>query len=207
MKKTHNNKLASLSLTLFFVMGIVGSASAVDVDKLVKDECADCHEKDGNSTDGETPSIAGMSTEYFLESMEGYKTDARPALKLKDKKEDMKDIVKKLSDEDVEALATYFSKQTFKPQKQKFDTDLAKAGKKLHKKYCGKCHSEGGTSSEDDAGILAGQPISYLQYSMDNYASGKREMGKKMSKKFKKMHKKAGDEGTKQLIHYYASQQ
>ena len=207
MKKTYINKLASLPLTLFFVLGIVSSASAADVDKLVKDECADCHENDGNSTDGETPSIAGMSTEYFVESMEGYKTDARPALKLKDKKEDMKDIVKKLSDEDIEALAGHFAKQTFKPQKQEFDPALAKAGKKLHKKYCEKCHSEGGTSSEDDAGILAGQPIAYLQYSMDNYASEKREMGKKMAKKLKKMHEKAGDEGITQIIHYYASQQ
>jgi len=206
MKKISKFKLASLPLALFFALGIVSSATA-DVNKLVEDECSDCHEKDGNSSDGETPSIAGMSNDYFIESMEGYKTDARPALKLKDKKEDMKDIVKKLSDADIKALAGYFGKQKFKPQKQKFDPALAKVGKKLHKKYCDKCHSEGGSSAEDDAGILAGQPISYLQYSMDNYASGKREMGKKMSKKFKKMQKKAGDEGIVQLIHFYASQQ
>ena len=207
MKKIDKYKLASLPLTLFFALGIVGSAAAVDVNKLVKDECADCHEKDGNSTDGETPSIAGMSVDYFVESMGAYKTDARPALKLKDKKTDMKEVVNKLSDEDIQALAAYFAKQQFKPLKQKFDPGLAKVGKKLHKKYCDKCHSEGGTSAEDDAGILAGQPISYLQYSMDNYASGKREMGKKMAKKFKNMQKKAGDEGIVQLIHYYASQQ
>ena len=207
MKNSKNYKLASLSVTLLLALGIVGSVSAADVNKLIKDECADCHEKDGNATDGETPSIAGMSVDYFIEAMGSYKTDARPALKLKDKKEDMKDIVKKLSDEDVKALADHFSKQKFKPLKQEFDAGLAKAGKKLHKKYCDKCHSEGGTSAEDDAGILAGQPISYLKYSMDNYASGKREMGKKMAKKFKKMQKKVGDEGSKQLIHYYASQQ
>ncbi len=206
MKNFKNYKLANLSVTLLLALGLVASVPAADVNKLVK-ECADCHEKDGNATDGETPSIAGMSVDYFIESMGAYTTDARPALKLKDKKEDMKDIVKKLSEEDIKALAEHYSKQTFKPLKQEFDPALAKAGKKLHRKYCEKCHSEGGTSAEDDAGILAGQPISYLKYSMDNYESGKREMGKKMAKKVKSMKKKAGDEGTTQLIHYYASQQ
>jgi len=207
MKKANHYKLVSLSLTLLFTLGAINNTFAADVNKMVKDKCADCHEEDGNSTNEETPSIAGISVDYFTESMDDYKTEARPAKKLKDKDEDMKDVVKDLSDEEIEALATYFSEQTYKPRKQAFDPDLAKAGKKLHRRYCDICHSEGGTLSEDDAGILAGQPISYLQYSMDNYASGKREMGKKMSKKFKKMQKTVGDEGITQLIHYYASQQ
>ena len=132
---------------------------------------------------------------------------ARVAKKLKDKDDTMKDVVKKLSDADIEALAKYYAKQTFKPYKQDFDAAKAKEGKKLHNKYCDKCHSEGGTSAEDDSGILAGQPIGYLKYSMDAYASGEREMGKKMAKKFKAMQKKAGAAGSDQLIHYYASQQ
>ncbi len=207
MKKINHYKLVGLLLTLLFSFGAMNTALAADVNKLVKDKCADCHEEDGNSTNEFTPSIAGISVDYFTESMEQYGSDDRPAKKLKDKDEDMKDIVKDLSEEDIEALATYFSEQTFKPRKQEFDASLVKAGKKLHRRFCDKCHSEGGTSSEDDAGILAGQPIPYLQYTMDNYSSGKREMGKKMAKKFKKMKKKAGDEGITQLIHYYASQQ
>lgn len=181
-------------------------ASAADLNKLL-DECADCHEKDGNSKNVDTPSIAGMSTAYFKESMKGYKSDSRPALKLKDKKKTMKDVVKDLSDADVAALADHYSKKPFKAYKQSFDAAKAKAGKGLHVKYCDKCHSEGGKSAEDDAGILAGQPAGYLRYSLDNYASGKREMGKKMAKKFKAMQKKEGDAGIDQLIHYYASQQ
>ncbi|VAW90583.1 hypothetical protein MNBD_GAMMA21-24 [hydrothermal vent metagenome] len=207
MKITSNLKLASLPLTIFFTFGMVTAVPAADVSKLVKEECADCHEKTGNSTDGKTPSIAGISVDYFVESMEEYKNGARPALKLKDKDEDMKEVAKELSDEDIAALADYFAGQKYIPQKQNFDPGMAKVGKKLHRKYCDKCHTEGGSSAEDDAGILAGQPISYLKYSMDNYAQGKREMGKKMTKKFKKMQKKAGDEGIEQLIHYYASQQ
>lgn len=194
-----------MPLVVFCSLGIAGGAVA-DVNKLVK-ECADCHEKDGNSKNLETPSIAGMSSAFFTDAMKGYKNATRPALKIKDKKEDMKDVVKKLSDTDIKALAEYFGKHKFKPFKQEFDPALAKQGKHLHKQYCDKCHSEGGTSSEDDAGILAGQPAAYLQYSMDNYANGKREMGEKMSIKFKAMQEKAGKDAVSQLIHYYASQQ
>jgi len=204
MKNLNKYKLASLPLALCFALGITGNAAAADINKLVEG-CADCHGKDGN-TKGEAPSIAGISVVYFTDSMAAYKK-GRPALKLKDKKEDMKDVVKKLSDEDIKALADFYSKKKFKPVKQSFDAELASAGKKLHKKYCDKCHSEGGTSSEDDAGILAGQPISYLEYTMKNYHTGKREMGKKMAKKFENMTEKEGDAGIKQLIHYYASQQ
>lgn len=194
-----------IPLVLCCGLGLAGTAAA-DVEALVK-KCADCHEKDGNSTHTDIPSIAGMSTAYFVDSMKGYSAGTRPALKAKDKKEDMKDVVKKLSDADVKALADYYSKQKFKPYKQEFNAELAKQGKQLHKQYCDKCHSAGGTSAEDDAGILAGQPSGYLKYSMDSYASGKREMGEKMSVKFKAMQTEGGKDAISQLIHYYASQQ
>ena len=196
---------SSLAATCMLVLG-GGAVYAADLNKLVED-CADCHGKNGNSKINESPSIAGMSTEYFKETMGGYTKNTRPAAKLKDKKKTMKDVVKKLSDADKVALANHYAKQKFVPFKQDFDAGKAKAGKKLHKKYCDKCHSEGGTSAEDDAGILAGQPKGYLKYSMTNYAKGKREMGKKMAKKYKKMMKKEGDEGIDKLVHYYASQQ
>ncbi len=195
-----------IPLVLACSLGMMTNSAMADVDALVK-KCADCHEKDGNSKNSDTPSIAGMSSAFFLESMKGYKTGSRPALKLKDKKEDMKDVTNKLSDADVKALAGYFSKQKFTAFKQEFNADLAKQGKQLHKQYCDKCHSSGGTSTEDDTGILAGQPAGYLKYSMDNYANGKREMSKKMATKFKAMQEAAGNDGITQLIHYYTSQQ
>ncbi len=73
-------------------------------------------------------------------------------------------------------------------------------------KYCEKCHADGGSSAEDDAGILAGQWQPYLKWTLDDYNSGDREMYKKMAKKMNKMLKKEGDEGITQLLHYYAGQ-
>ena len=206
MKKLTKYTLAyplALALTSLVSLNI----QAADIEKLIDDKCSDCHEKNGNSKDEHTPSIAGMSKTYFLEAMASYGKDQRPAMKLKDKKITMKDVASKLSKDDIDKLADYFSKQKFVATKQDFDAALAKKGKKLHKKYCDKCHSNNATSAEDDAGILEGQPKAYIQYSLDNYANGKREMGKKMDKKFKKMHKKYGVESLEQLVHFYASHQ
>ena len=77
-----------MPLVVFCSLGIAGAAVA-DVNKLVK-ECADCHEKDGNSKNLETPSIAGMSSAFFTDAMKGYKNATRPALKIK---EDRKSVV------------------------------------------------------------------------------------------------------------------
>lgn len=198
--------LASSLLTVVVLAFAGNPAYGASLNKLIKD-CEDCHGKNGNSTLDASPSIAGMSAVYFKETMTGYTKKTRPAKKLKDKKKTMTDVVKKLSDADKVALANHYAKQKFVAFKQDFDAGKAKAGKKLHKKYCGKCHTKDATSAEDDAGILAGQPMGYLKYSMGNYASGKREMGKKMAKKFKKMYKKEGDAGLDKLAHFYASKQ
>ena len=198
--------LAASLIASYLLVFSGGLVYAADINKLVK-VCADCHGANGNSKINNSPSIAGMSTEYFKESMQAYADNTRPAEKLKNKKKTMKDVVKTLSDADKVALADYYAKQKFKPFKQDFDAGKAKAGKKLHRKYCDKCHTEGGTSADDDAGILAGQPSGYLKYTIGSYAGGKREMGKKMAKKFKTMQKKEGDAAIDKLVHYYASQQ
>lgn len=206
MKKlTLNNLVYPLAFVLASLMS--HNIQAGNIEKLIKDKCSKCHEKNGNSKEKNTPSIAGISKTYFIEAMESYSKNQRPAIKIKDKKITMKDVAKKLSKDDINKLADYFSKQKYTPTKQAYDKTLAKKGKKLHKKYCDKCHSENATSAEDDAGILAGQPRAYIKYSLDNFANGKREMGKKMAKKFKKMNKKYKTEALEQLVHFYASQQ
>ena len=75
-----------------------------------------------------------------------------------------------------------------------------------NKKYCEKCHEKGGSSSADDAGILAGQQKTYLKKSLDEIIKGDRDVGKKMIKRIKKVQQKYGDDGFDQLIQYYISQ-
>ncbi|MCK5697263.1 MAG: c-type cytochrome [Gammaproteobacteria bacterium] len=174
---------------------MAGTASALDL----ANTCAGCHGIDGNSKGPAIPSIAEMSAEYFTEAMKGYKSD-EPA-----KNTVMTRIAKGYSDAEIDLMAGYFAKQTMVRQKQDFDATQAKAGAKLHKKYCEKCHEDGGRSAEDDSGILAGQWAPYLHYTMADYIAGDRQMPKKMKKKVKKA-LKADPKAMEKLIHYYGSQ-
>ncbi len=171
-----------------------GSPSA----EMLSYTCAGCHGEGGNSNGPAIPSLAGVSTEYFTDAMKEYKEGERAATI-------MTRIAKGYSEDEVTLMAGYFAKQKFAPGEQSSDAKLVKKGAKLHDKYCEKCHAEGGTSAEDDAGILAGQWTPYLQYTMEDFMSGKRDMPKKMKKKVKKMQKKEGDAGMAALFNYYSS--
>jgi sulfide dehydrogenase cytochrome subunit len=114
-------------------------------------------------------------------------------------------IAKGYTDEEITAMGEYYSKQPFVAAKQDFDAAKAKKGAKLHDKYCEKCHAEGGTSAEDDSGILLGQLTKYLHYTLTDYKAGDREMTKKMKKKVNQLTKKEGDAGFDALLNYYAS--
>jgi len=161
--------------------------------------CAGCHCTNGNSNGPATPTIAGISSEYFIETMEAYKSGERPSTI-------MTRIAKGYTEEEIKRMAEFFAKQKFDRQPQKVDAKMASRGKKLHDKYCEKCHEDGGRSTEDDAGILAGQWKPYLKYTMEDFMGGGREMTKKMKKKVDQLHKSKGDAGMEQLFDYYASQ-
>jgi sulfide dehydrogenase cytochrome subunit len=82
---------------------------------------------------------------------------------------------------------------------------MAKAGAELHDDSCEKCHSENGTEASDDSGFLAGQWTPYLKYSLEDALDGTRDVGKKMMKKLKKVHKEGGEESIQALLDFYAS--
>ena len=189
---------AALALTL-----LPGAAFA-------KGACADCHGKDGASTESDVPSIGGLSEQYILDSMEAYRDKKRPCPESKyragDTKRpptDMCQVASKLGAEGAAAEAKEYAAKPFVKAKQKFDAAKATMGKKLHDQACEKCHSEGGTLADDDAGILAGQWLPYLKASFGEFASGARPMPEKMKPKFEPL--KA--EEREALLHYYASQQ
>ena len=167
---------------------------------MLANTCAGCHGTNGSSVGPASPTIAGISREYFIETMHAYKEGKRPATI-------MSRIAKGYSDSEIELMADFFSQQPFVRQPQQFDAKKADKGKKLHKKYCEKCHEDAGRSTEDDAGILAGQWEPYLRFSMEDFTSGKREMEKKMKKRVAELQKAHGDDGIDALIHFYASQQ
>lgn len=163
---------------------------------LLGDTCAGCHGTDGASAGPATPSIAGMSAEYFKDVMKQYQEDDR-------KSTIMGRIAKGYTDAEVALMGDYFAGKPIHMAKQNLDADKVAAGSKLYKKNCGKCHDEFGGLADDDSGILAGQWLPYMMYSMEDFKAGHREMPKKMKKKVKKL----DDFDIEALLTFFASQQ
>lgn len=186
---------------------ILGCVHAADVDKLVA-VCADCHGKNGASKESDVPIIAGNSTEFLENNLGYFQTKERNCLETeyregskKGEKTDMCQIVKDYSEEDIKAIADYFSKNKFVRADQAFDAALAKKGQKIHDKQCETCHSEGGTLSEDEAGIPAGQWMPYLRHTLKEFKTGERPMSRKMKRKLQKVR----GNGIEELVNFYGS--
>jgi len=182
---------------------------AADAGKIAEG-CNNCHGKDGVSTDSKVPTIAGQSATYISDSMKNYKKKDRPCVETKylsgDKKGQKTDMCKlsgELSDADIKAISTLYAGKKFGRAKQPFDAAKAARGKSVHSTECVKCHEKGGSSPDDDSGILAGQWMPYMKEQMAHYRAGKRPMEEKMKAKLDKLSKDDEDA----LLHYYASQQ
>lgn len=181
------------------LLGSMGTAHA-NIDSLIE-SCNACHGNQGVSTHADIPTIAGIPEINLGDQMRSYH-DGRPA-KVVDGK-NMTDIVKKLSEEQIDELAAHYAALTFKPMKQPFDAALAKTGEKLHADAkCEKCHTEGGSVAEDEASLLAGQPKAYILSSLQEVKAGKRTVDEKMDKSIAAM----SDADLKALAEYYASKQ
>lgn len=186
---------------LAVVLGAIGvasgaSAQAVNAEMLAN-TCAGCHGADGSSNGPATPTIASLSTDYFVMSMKDYKSGKRPSTV-------MSRIAKGYSDDDIAAMAKYFQSKPFARPGQTVDAAKAKQGKTLAKKYCESCHEDEGKIGEG-VGVLAGQMLPYMQFSTVDFVSGKREMEKRQKAKFDALMKEQGGaEAFEPILHYYA---
>lgn len=196
MKKSRLHRLLPAAV-LIGAMGATTSAFAQADPEMLANTCAGCHGTDGSSNGPATPTIASLSTDYFIMSMKDYKAGKRPSTV-------MGRIAKGYSDDDFTAMAKYFQTKPFKRPGQTVDADKAKAGKALAKKYCESCHEDEGRIGEG-VGVLAGQMLPYLQYSMVDFLSGKRETEKRQKAKFDALIKDTGSDAAFQpILHYYA---
>ena len=187
--------------TLSILLGsglLLGAAhvGAAPTGQMLADTCAGCHGTDGASVGPASPNLAGLSEIYMVDTMKAFKSGDR-------KNTIMGRIAKGYSDEEFAAMAAVFAKQPIAKTKQKTDAAKVASGQELHDKNCAKCHDENGALPDDDSGILASQWLPYLQYSMEDFKSGNREMPKKMKKKVDKL----SDADLDALLHFYASQQ
>ena len=178
-----------------------------DVGALLEN-CAGCHGKDGVSAESDVPIIGGYSAKYLTDSLTNYKNKARPCPEAKysdgpqkGQSTDMCSVAGKLSDADIAAISDTLSKKPFVRAKQAADAAKAERGKRIHDAHCTKCHEDGGSSPDDDAGILAGQWMPYVRHTFEEFHSGQRPMPKKMKPKFDEL--KPDDVDA--LVNYFGS--
>ncbi len=187
---------------------------------MLADTCVACHGKDGNSVGPAIPSLAGMSPNYLMGAMLAYKydDDEDKLDSVIESDTDFEDIeafprystimgrlAKGYTEEEIKLIAHYFSSETPVRPTQAFDSTNAAQGKKLHDKYCEKCHEDEGRLADDDTGVLAGQWKPFFLYSMSDFKQGHRAMPKKMKKKLDEMAETDGPEAIEKLADYYSS--
>jgi len=203
--------MKTLYCTAFsLALGVFASVSAAQDLATVVENCNGCHGDDGVSQWSDVPTIAGVPEYVHADALYFFRDNERPCSETEYKQGDtsrpattMCAVVADLSDEMLDELAAHYVGLPYVPAQQEFDAGLAAAGKAVHDNLCDKCHSEGGGNPDDEAGILSGMWIGYLEATMAQYASGEREQDKKMKEKMDEL----SDADTTALIHYYASQQ
>ncbi len=201
----------------FLVFAVLASSVALSISAAppataanVLDTCAGCHGANGMSNDKDLPVIAGASSAYIGGTLQEYQSGRRtncPEFTVlsgdkKGTKTDMCHVAKALSPTDIKAAADHYSGKPFVRAQQATDAGLAAKGKLIHNEVCEKCHTDGGSEADDDAGILAGQRVAYLKAQLDAYRAGKRTIPEKMVPKIQKLSPADVDA----LVQFYGSE-
>ncbi|MDH3350728.1 MAG: c-type cytochrome [Gammaproteobacteria bacterium] len=200
------NRICFVSVLLPF-FAAVSSASELDA---VVENCNGCHGTDGVSQWSDVPTIAGMPEYVHSDALYFYRDNERPCGDSEYRQGDtsrpatnMCSVAGDMSDDMIDEVAAYYAELPFVAAQQEFDASLAATGKAVHDEKCDMCHSDGGSNPDDEAGILAGQWMGYLEVSFAQYATDDREQPKSM----KEMIDTLSEADVTALVHYYASQQ
>jgi len=199
-----------ISVAISLALGLFVSVSvAADVDAIAQN-CNGCHGDNGVSQWSDVPTIAGVPEFVQSDALYLFRDGDRPCSESKYRQGDtsrpattMCKVAADLDDDTIDAIAAHYAELPFVAAKQEFDADLAAKGMAIHEEHCTRCHSEGGSNPEDEAGILAGQQMGYLKHTFEEFKSGAREQPEKMQENFGKL----SDDDRTALLNYYASQQ
>jgi cytochrome c553 len=194
--------MKGLFRAVFLVSALASAAAFGAADPKLVASCDACHGTNGVSTNQDAPSIAGVSPAVISGALKGYRGKTRPCppVTIGTTKGDMCTAAKDLNDAAIGQLADHYSMQKYQPVTQSTDATKAAAGKAIYDKSCKKCHSNA-KDPADDAGILAGQPLTWLKTSLDGFRKGQGEQPKKMKEAMAGL----SDADIEALAHYLAS--
>ncbi|MCX7897940.1 MAG: c-type cytochrome [Rhodocyclaceae bacterium] len=177
-----------------YAITISAAALAVEPDAaMLSNACAGCHGTYGGSAGPSMPSLAGHSKTAIVEAMKKFKSGERPS-------SIMGRLAKGYTDQQIELMGEYFSKQKIHFTNQKVDLAKAKRGAELQEEHCSRCHLDDGKEGKDDTPVMASQWLPYLQMQMELYQTGKRKMPERMAEKVKPL----SPADIEALLHFYA---
>ncbi len=185
---------------LLFALAALGLASApalaADPIEGLARTCNNCHGTGGVSVGYSMPSIAGLSETYLKNILMEWKSGARASA-------NMTRLIKGYTDEEIAALAGYYSKLPWTAQVQPAAKELLAKGKDVTER-CETCHgATGGQPDDKETPRLNGQWAKYLELEMLKYRDeGFQMTHKKMMKNTRKMEE--GDVAT--AAKYYGAQ-
>ncbi len=158
---------------------------------VAEDKCGVCHGPDGNSPDPKYPKLAGQTPAYLYRQLWAFKRGMRTS-------DVMSEIVATLSDADMADAASFYGRQTRKPDTIK-DPRLAARGERIFfagMPSCAMCHGSRGRpgmpmmgrgmmgmmhSGMADVPKLNGQHAIYIIDQLNRFAAGERQ-GKPMNR-------------------------
>jgi len=94
---------AALASGAVFALSALAQGTDPNLGRNLAAACANCHGTNGVSAQG-MPNLAGLQRTYLVQQMQDFKTGKRPATI-------MHQLAKGYTDEQIDALAAYFSAQ------------------------------------------------------------------------------------------------
>jgi len=156
-------RLILLALTSFVAMTSLARGEGITE---IAATCAVCHGDNGISTNELWPNLAGQQAGYLAEQITAYREKTRDV-------PSMWAAVKDLSDEEVKAIASYYSAM---PRPRPSGEKINVAGLNT-RAYCVSCHGLSGNTVISEWPNLAGQNKGYLVQQLAAYKSGERIHG------------------------------
>jgi len=170
------------TLALFVCLGLstLPTLAASPTEDLAR-TCNNCHGMNGVSVGPTMPSIGGLSEAYLKNMMLQWKSSERYSAT-------MGRLIKGYSDDQITALAAYFSKLPWTPVVQTADAKVLAQGKTATDR-CETCHGDtGGKPDDADTPMLNGQWAQYLEMELMKYREDSVKMPhKKMRNNARKM--------------------
>jgi cytochrome c553 len=153
---------------------VAPAAAPSPVEQTIQTVCAACHAADGNSVMAANPKLAGQHPEYLLKQLKEFKEGKRANAV-------MSGMVANLTEDDMKALAAYFSSQ--KPTLGKAKSNgRGSLGEKIYRggilatnvPACAACHGATGSGIPKQFPRLAGQHADYVLQQMRTFRTGER---------------------------------